>query len=396
MTALDMTVGIKFPNWATLALANGPIFGSEIAGGVHTQGDVLVDKTADGVPLNQLWDTLADLLSAWRAKQDALLTLLTFDTTDVAEAVPQSLSHFQFEEASEFGEPKAGQGGDSLILGYGFKDYDLATRYTWKYLRDATARQVQHDMNASLEADQRLRTGKVLGRLFSPTQRTTPEGNPEFGLWNGTDGIAPIEYLGKTFASNHTHYLVSGDATLDSADVEDSIKLITEHGYGTTQGNRILVFASQNLCDQMASWRKGEESRTGGPVAKFDFVPSADAPAYLSSEFIVGNTPPSEYNNLRVMGSYGHALIVPHIQIPDGYLLTVATSGANSPQNVVGVRHHINPAYQGLRQIPGKGVYPLVDMFFQRSFGVGVRHRGAAVVTQIKASGSYEAPTIAI
>ena len=108
-------------------------------------------------------------------------------------------------------------------------------------------------MNQMLEADQRLRTGTVLGRLFSPTKRTTPEGNPEFGLWNGADDIAPIEYLGKTFASNHTHYLVSGNATLDSADVEDSIGLITEHGYGTTQGSRILVFASENLCD----WLRG-------------------------------------------------------------------------------------------------------------------------------------------
>ncbi|MFA5710190.1 hypothetical protein [Mycolicibacterium sp.] len=371
-----------------------PIFGSDRQGGYHTAGDVLVDRTADGVPLDRLWDTLRDLLGDWRQRQDALLTLLAFDTTDVAEAVPQSLSHFAFEEASEFGEPKAHQGGDSLIIGYGFKDYDLASRYTWKYLRDATARQVEFDMNAALEADQRLRTGKVLDRLFAPTQRISPEGNPIFGLWNGTDSIAPIEYLGKTFASNHTHYLVSGNATLDSADVEDSINLIREHGYGTTQGSRILVFASQTLCDQIAGWRKGEESRESGPVAKFDFIPSADAPAYLSSEFVVGNTPPSEYNNLAVAGSYGHALIVPHVLIPDGYLLTVATSGKNSPQNVVGVRHHPNATYRGLRGIPGGRQYPLIDSFFQRSFGVGVRHRGAAVAMQVKADGAYEAPSI--
>ena len=388
---LDMTA--EFP------LIDGipvfPIFGSDTAGGYHTVGDVLVSHTADGVPLDKLWDDLRDLLGIWRERQDALLSLLAFDTTDVAEAVPQSLSHFQFEEATEFGVPKGHQAGDSLILGYGFADYDLATRYTWKYLRSATARQVDHDMSAALEADQRLRTGKVLGRLFSPTQRITPEGNPEFGLWNGSDSIAPIEYLGKQFLDSHNHYLVSGNAALDSADVEDSIGLITEHGYGTTQGSRILVFASQTLCDQIASWRKGEESRSGGPVAKFDFIPSSDAPAYLSSEFIVGNTPPAEYNNLRVMGAYGHALIVPHILVPDGYLLTVATSGKNSPQNAVGVRHHSNPSYVGLRQIPGKGPYPLIDSYFQRSFGVGVRHRGAAVAMQIKASGSYEAPAIA-
>lgn len=86
---------------------------------------------------------------------------------------------------------------------------------------------------------------------------------------------------------------------------------------------------------------------------------------------------------------------MPHILVPDGYLLTVATSGANSPNNVVGVRHHANPTYRGLRQIPGPGQYPLVRMEYARAFGVGVRHRGAAVVTQIKASGSYDAPTIA-
>jgi len=388
---------IALPNWAKLVLANGPIFGSDGQGGYHTAGDVLVDKTADGVPLDQLWDTLRDLLGAWRAKQDSLLSLLTFDTTDVAEAVPQSLSHFQFEEASEFGEPRAGQGGDSLVLGYGFKDYDLATRYTWKYLRDATARQVEFDMGAALEADQRLRTGKVLGRLFNPVQKLTPEGNPEFGLWNGTDGIAPIEYLGQTFATDHTHYLVSEAATVDSGDIEDSISLIREHGYGTVQGSRILVLASENTIDTIMGFRKGEASRAGvdAPVAKYDAIPSADAPAYLSSDFIVGQTPPSEYNNLRVAGSYGHALLVPHIMVPDGYVLTVATSGPRAASNVIGVRHHANTAYQGLRQIPGKGQYPLIDMFFQRSFGVGVRHRGAAVVMQIKAAGTYDAPTIA-
>lgn len=372
-----------------------PIFGAETAGGYHTVGDVLVDRTADGVPLEKLWDTLRDLLGIWRERQDAFTSLLAFETTDIAEAIPQSLGKFAFEEASEFGEPKAGQAGDSLIIGYGFRDYDLATRYTWKYLRDATARQVEHDMNAALEADQRLRSGTILRRIFDPAEALSPENNKVYGLFNG-DGNAPIEYLGKTFADNHTHYLVSGNAALDSADIEDSMSLITEHGYGTTQGSRILVFASQTLCDQIAGWRKGEESRPGGPVARFDAIPSSDSPAYLSSEFIVGQTPPSEYNNLRVQCGYGHALVIPHPLMPSTHLLTVATSGKNSPNNVVGFRQHANPAYQGLRQIPGKGIYPLIDMFYQRSFGVGVRQRGAAVAMQIKASGSYEAPAIGI
>jgi hypothetical protein len=63
---------------------------------------------------------------------------------------------------------------------------------------------------------------------------------------------------------------------------------------------------------------------------------------------------------------------------------------------VIGVRQHVNAAYQGLRQIAGKvPAYPLQDSFFSRGFGVGVRHRGAAAVMQIKASGSYTGPEIA-
>jgi len=403
VTALGISADFRtsadsgIPAWAVLALASTPAFGSEQQGGFHTAGDVLVDRTADGVPLQQLWDTQRDLLSAWASHQDAVTSLLAFKTTEVAEAVPQTMAKFTFEEASEFGEPKGARHGDFLLVSADFRDYDLATRFTWKFLRDATARQVEHDMNSALESDQRLRSAKILQRIFSPTQGLSPEGNPIYGLFNGSDGITPLEYMGKSFDDEHTHYLVSGNATLDSADVEDSIKLITEHGYGLTPGSRILVFANESECDKIASWRAGEESRSSGPKAKHDFVPSSDAPAFLSSEFIVGEKPPAEWNNLRVMGSYGRAWIVPTPLIPTGYVLTAATSGNDSSENICMYRHHPNPAYQGLRVIPGlRPGYPLIDSFYQRSFGVGVRTRAGAVVTQIKASGDYETPTISV
>ena len=143
MTAKVDISGI--PAWAVLALANGPIFGSETEGGFHTLGDVLVDRTADGVLLQKLWDDQRDLLSAWSSHQDAVTSLLAFKTTDPADAVAQTMAKFTFEEASEFGEPKGARHGDFLICGLDFRDFDLATRFTWKYLRDATARQIEHD-----------------------------------------------------------------------------------------------------------------------------------------------------------------------------------------------------------------------------------------------------------
>ena len=45
-----------------------------------------------------------------------------------------------------------------------------------------------------------------------------------------------------------------------------------------------------------------------------------------------------------------------------------------SDTNPVGVREHFNSACQGLRHISGLNPYPLVDSFYPRGCGVGVRH----------------------
>ncbi|WP_373139637.1 hypothetical protein [Mycobacterium marinum] len=79
--------------------------------------------------------------------------------------------------------------------------------------------------------------------------------------------------------------------------------------------------------------------------------------------------------------------------MPSGYAAVVATDGPNGNANPVGFREHVKPAYQGLHHIPGNGPYPIQDSLFARGFGVGVRHRGATAICQIKASGSYTAPT---
>jgi hypothetical protein len=106
--------------------------------------------------------------------------------------------------------------------------------------------------------------------------------------------------------------------------------------------------------------------------------------------------PPRERSLLprRHWGSYGGALAIQSNFMPNGYAAVVATGGPNSDGNPVGFREHVNVGYQGLRHIPGPGQYPLQETFFARGFGVGTRHRGAAVVTQITTNGSYTAPVI--
>ena len=46
--------------------------------------------------------------------------------------------------------------------------------------------------------------------------------------------MVPPPYLGNTFDGTHTHYLTSGSTVIDSQDIEDMIRHVKEHGYGTT------------------------------------------------------------------------------------------------------------------------------------------------------------------
>ncbi|GCB56738.1 hypothetical protein rerp_31460 [Rhodococcus erythropolis] len=112
--------------------------------------------------------------------------------------------------------------------------------------------------------------------------------------------------------------------------------------------------------EAISTFRAGVES--GGLESKFDFIPSASAPAYLTPENVVGQIAPGEFGGLEVLGSYGPTWIIPSYFVPQGYIAVVAIGGPNSSLNPVAFRQHTNPAYQGLRMIPGRDQrYPLQD-----------------------------------
>lgn len=364
-----------------------------MAKGISTRGDVLVNVTADGVDLNDIWAEVQDVLELWNEERKTITELLSYRTVNVADAVPQSITSDSFEEATELGVPRAIRPpSDYLKLGYNFKDWDISLRASWKFLREATAEQVRAQVTRVLEADNKLTTGTIMNRLFNPTACTNDWGHTCYGLWSG-DGMTPPPYLGTTFDGSHTHYLTTGYNLLEPPDVEGMIRHVTEHGYGGP-GAQLLILAHPLDVEAsgITAWRANVEVRTG-VKAKWDFIPSALMPAWISDETIHGPIPKSEYNGLQVWGSYGGALLIQSNYIPRYYVAVVATGGPSDTTNPVGFREHINPSYRGLRHIPGNGPYPIVDSFFARGFGTGVRHRGAAVVCQIT-TGSYTPPTI--
>ena len=93
------------------------------------------------------------------------------------------------------------------------------------------------------------------------------------------------------------------------------------------------------------------------------------------------------------VGTYGPWHVVEEPYIPAGYLVGLASGGPENLQNPIGIREHANAAYQGLKIIPGqRSDYPLLDSFYRRGFGTGIRQRGAGIVMQVTVAGAYTVP----
>lgn len=363
--------------------------------GTLTQGDAVVAKLADGTSTNAMWLEFQEVLQAWNSKRTSLTNLLTHTTTAAADVLPQGYGGDKFQGASEFGVPRSVGTEQVLAVGYTLRDHDLASRYTWRALRSMSSEQVRSAFVRALDADSRLTTGTVLQRIMDPTQGLSPEGNPVYGLYC-SDGMVPPPYLGTQFLGSTTHYVATENATLDSADIEDAINLLRRKGFGVGAGSQILIIAGPSESEAIQSWRAGVASRSSGPLAKFDFLPSSSAPPFIREGTLIGTAAPDKYEDLEILGSYGHGWLHECPIMPASYVLVVASSGANSERNVCGFRQHASPEWQGLRQVPGNwSGYPLAESFWTRTFGVGIRNRGAAVALQAVADDEYVAPTFA-
>ena len=376
----------------------GPLFGGTAPvrqEGILTQGD-LVTVTSDGIDLNALWNSFAESISIYNEAMDELIALLTYPVTIPVEPVVQ-IGETTFEEATEMGVPRgAGLPIEVFQMGYDLRHYDKRNAFSWMFLADADARQVEAIHEAVLWADKRLVFRKVMEAIFDNRTRRANirnQGYNVYPLYNG-DGVAPPRFKNNTFDSTHSHYMVSGGTVVDPSDLEDLMEQIAEHGYSPQAGTSFLLLANKQETDVIKTFRRGVV--TNGATAGYDFIPSATQPAIIlpNAEGLLGNQPPSTFGGMNVIGSYGFWNIVEEDYIPGGYLLGVGYGGRFNLGNPVGLRSHANPAMQGLRIIPGNYQrYPLIDGFYARSFGTGIRQRGGAAIMQIKASGSYDIPT---
>jgi hypothetical protein len=351
--------------------------------GMLTQADI-VTKSSDGIDLNDLWVEFQNVTTLFNQHKAGLISMLTFSVSSNIELVPQ-IGDLVFEEASEFGIPRAGNTNINYYqLAYDFKDYDLRIGYTWKFLRDANAAQIQTIHTKAFDADRELVFGKVMEAIFDNRTRVARIDGLTYNVhpfYNG-DGTIPPKYKSVTFPGTHTHYWGLPSANLQPSHIQDAVRDLQSHGYGRDSGTRVVVFANSSTVQDIMQWQRGKNAPGGTEQPKYDFIPSVEQPAqFVPVGGLLGDVPPSRWNGLVVEGSYMNAFVIDEPTIPAGYALVLATGGAGSAENVVGVREHASPEWRGLRLLPGNQMrYPLLDSYYMHGFGTGIRQRGAGVV----------------
>jgi hypothetical protein len=378
------------------ALVNsGFIVSGAAPAGFNERADAVL-RAADGSDLNDFWDEVNESIRLRNAQRNRLVDLLTFRVTELAEEVTLP-GAADFEKASEYGLPKGIRTTVSRFWrGYSFDFYDLALRYTWMFIASANIAQLRTLNNTALEADNRLVFNQVMKTLFNSLNGTgiTDQNIPVtvYKFYNG-DGEVPPPYKNITHAGSHNHYLttqgLAASATLTPAGVEAMSVHLDHHGYTFESGYRKVLWVNKQEADIIKTWRVA-----GG--APWDFIPTVGygGGVYLPND--QGRLVNQPQGNLPgQIGTYGPWHVVQEDYIPAGYLVGIVTGGPNNITNPIGVREHQNPAFRGLNIMPGnRSDYPLIESYYQRGLGTGIRHRGAGIVAQVSGNASYTIPAI--
>lgn len=381
-----------------------------MANGYSARADILT-ATRDGQDLNKVWDDYAAALQNFNNQRQPLIDLLSSPVTGIVDEITNPGTE-QFEEATEFGIPQSIRPTPTTqSRAYPFKWYDLRQAYTWRFLQKATTAQLDSVLNVALEAENNLVFQQTMKALFNNANRSALiDGfNTPFtvvALYNNDGSYIP-PYNGVNFAGTHQHYIGSGANTgqtkFDPQDLLDVAHLVEEHGFTRANGyNIILMMNPADAAAGPAAYVRNQTFVSGGAtnvVSLYDFIPTAAANMTLMLPpgfTLVGGLAPNTFAGLDVAGSWGPYLIVQNAQIPAGYMVAAATAGNSSQLNIIGLRQDENPALQGLVLKPGNNnAYPLIDSYFIRGIGAGVRQRGAAAIMKLDPSGAgYTVPPV--
>jgi len=235
----------------------------------------------------------------------------------------------------------------------------------------STGAEIRLDLERPFKEDRELLFTEMVRRMMIDPGVL----NVNFGWYNGAFAVeeaivAPPNYMQRTFAASHTHYLHSIAATVTIPDITAMKQTIREHGHG----GQLVGFINSSMRMQLEN------------LAQF-----------TSSSLIV-RSPVSDM--VAVMGFpdvfdlLGVQFYVTEV-MPDNYILMVVANADAGGRPVIFFEP---PNIRGLQVWPGNNAaYPLIESTVSRTFGMKVLRRGAGASMLVAAGGvgaAYVNPTL--
>jgi len=367
--------------------------------GFHVQSDVLY-TLADGTPINELFMEFSETLTQYNASRDTLFDLLTYPVNKVYDRVVTPGGTHYLEPESEFGQPRGLRAATvPRYVGFDFTWYDSALRYTWRFLKEADRSQVEADHNEELEADRRTLFRKLLQTVLTKENGGTVQAKSNVGFapitvyrFFNNDGWVPDSYKQNTFVGTHQHYLTTGAALVGPEDLEAMEDHLRHHGHELAT---FILIVPRTESITIQSFKKGTAS------ARYDFIPAQGLLPWFFPQggVLVGQVPATPPQAVArhggFVGTYGKWYVLEEDWMPAGYMFGFASGGERALANPIAWREHENAALRGFMLIEGpRADYPLIDSFYNRGFGSGVRVRSAGVAMQTTVSATYTTPVI--
>jgi len=332
--------------------------------------------TIDGQPVNDIWVEMQAMLAAFNASNDAIVSLLSFETDRKTEKVGIPINP-GFQTATEYGRPSKIR-YKQVSRGFPLEHFDLGDGYTQEYIDEATGGQLLAVQATILNAWTDLEKEVVLSALYGNANYTDKDGIAIKRLYNA-DGEIPPSIKRWSFDGTHNHYLFTGGAGFTETLLDSMSEQLIHHGYREFGDSTFLLMAHRDDLPTIRGFT--------------NFIPAetSEVPRLLANSGVVRGAERGA-TGLRVEGYVNDWTVVQVNDIPSGYLLGMVSGGPMDVRNVVGKRVHENPSARGLRLIEGnRQNYPLYDSVYDGYVGAGVAQRGAAVIMQDAAS--YTAPT---
>lgn len=271
---------------------------------------------------------------------------------------------------TEYGRPDAKRAdteGHMLPL----ISYDRGMGWTWDYLRDARASQIQADIADAIKDARDIYRQKILGRAL---QRGDDSGeakglgtggySPGFATDEGSTSVdfVPVTVGGTTFDNTHEHYVGIAGGAFTNAVFSDAKDELREHGHEPP----------------FEFWAGPSDETTIRGLT--DFTPVADNLVAYGQ-----NTSLSTLDNMGDMnGSYyigtAHDFAIRIVRgVPQYYGFGFKSYGQRSQRNPFGIRLKKGESIPRVIAMTdprnGSGAHPLQYLMLLLEFGVGVKDR---------------------